>query len=571
MPAKTRRRPKTRVILISLAGFLLVSMIIAAFTARPAWRWVKAQRAEKLCAAAMALMEEGPDQAIVVGEKLRQAWDLAPDNPVVKRTWARVMAMDGRELATARMLYEQLNESGHATVEDQIDRATVYARMGDFAQANQIYGALTPDIQQSRAGLELEARLRLAEGDTTGANRAYMEALRTSAADDPLSMINLATLQAGDPFAEVNQRAREEMFEIAVGQDQTALTALERLAGMANLRRDESRRVIELLTQHPLADQRHHFLRRTLELRLNPETRSSILEDELTAHADLPLSRSHQFLAWLLREGESELLLRLLDLDSAKHDQRLMGFYMQALVDQKQWRRLDAVLNDPNPLPIADTMRALLQALVLHEMGGSESEINERVRFVFRRGMDERDFRTVFAAASFSEQSGLHFLASEGFELLASRPDLREAALSGLYRVAASRNDTAGMIEISERILAAAPYNEQFREIRCYLKLLTGYQMELAMAEAEDLLGGNQRSNLRQFLYAFANYRFGNSIKAREILSRIDLVRLSPGHRAVAAWLLNSMGETADAYHLVQRVDELLLLDEEAELAARVR
>ena len=566
-----RRHSRTRLILISLAVFVLVSLIVAAFTARPVWRWVKAQRAEKLCAQAVVLMEQGPDQNVIVGEKLRRAWDLAPENPVVKRTWAQVMAEGGQELTTARMLYEQLNESGHATAADQIDRATVYARMGDFAQANQIYDALPEDIQRSRSGLELQARLRLAEGDVTSANQAYMEALRTSAADDPLSMVNLAMMQAADPFAEVNQRARQDLFSVAVNSDRVGLTALERLAPMTNLRRDETRRVIELLEAHPLADERHHFLRRSLELRLDPGQKSAILEDELTARAGLPLSRSHEFLGWLLREGESELLLRILDLDSARHDSRLTGYYMQALVDQKRWRLLNTVLNDPDPLPVADTMRAMLQALVLHEMGGSESEIAERIRFAFRQGWDDRDYRTVFGAASFSEQSGFHQLANEGYEMLANRPELREMALSGLFRVAADRSDIDDMIEITERILANAPHNENYREIRCYLKLLTGYQMELAMTDAEQLVSINERSNLRQFLVAFANYRFGNTSRTRDILTTIDLIRLAPGHRAVAAWLLNAVGEEADAYHLVQRVDELLLLDQEAELAARVR
>jgi hypothetical protein len=567
----TRRRPRTRLILIGLGAFVLVSLIIAAFTARPAWRWVKAQRAEKLCEQALILLEQGEDQQVAAGEKLRKAWDLAPENPVVKRVWAQIMAEGGQELSTARMLYEQLNESGHATAEDQIARATIYARMGDFAQSNQIYDALPPDIQRSREGLELQARLRLAEGDVTSANEAYMESLRTSAADDPLSMVNLAVMQAADPFSEVSQTAREDLFMIAVNPDKAGITALERLAAMRNLQRDETRRVIELLDVHPMAGKRHHFLRRSLELRLDPGRKPAILEDELTAHADLPLSSSQEFLGWLLREGESDLLLRLLDIDSARHSQTLTGFYMQALVDQKRWRRLDTVLNDPNALPVTDTMRSLLQALVLHEMGGGQSEIAERVRHVFQRGWDDRDYRTVFGAASFSEQNGYHQLANEGYELLASRPELREAALSGLYRVAADRNDVNEMIEITERILVNTPHNEGYREIRCYLKLLTGYQMELAMADAQQLISTNERSNLRQFLVAFAHYRFGNTSLTRDILTRIDLVRLTPGHRAIAAWLLSSIGEEAEAYHLVQRVDDSLLLDEEAELAARVR
>lgn len=572
MPKKPRRyRSKTRTILISLAVLMVVGMIVGAFTARPAWRWIKAQRAERLCEAAVALMETGQQGAVAAGDKLRRAWELAPENPVVKRTWARVMMEGGGQLSTARMLFEQLNDSGHATAEDQIDRATVYLRMGDTDQANQIFSALPQEVRRSRAALELEARLLLAEGDAASATEAYMEALRTSADEDPLSLVNLAMMQTGNPFSEVKERARGDLFRIATREDETGLAALERIAAMTNLSREESRRLIDLLEQHPLAGERHRFLRLSLELRLDPAGRNAILEDELTAHADLPLSQSHDFLTWLLREGEADLLLRLLPLESARTDSRLTGLFLQALVNEKRWRRLDAVLHDPSQLPIRDSMRSLLQALCLDELGGSQADIAERVRNAYRLAWDERDYGTVYRTASFAEQARHHDLAAEGYELLASRTELREAALDGLFRVASNRGDISEMINVTDRILANTPYKENYREIRSYLQLLTGYQMELAMSDIVLMVEANERSNLRQFLLAFAHHRFGNTAEAKSILVRTDVARLQPGHRAVAAWILSVAGEESEAFHLARRVDQLLLLDAEAELWARVR
>ena len=570
MPAKSRRyRSKTRTILISLAALMLVGLIVGAFTARPAWRWVKAQRAERLCESAMALMEQGQQGSMEASEKLRRAWDLAPDNPVVKRTWARVMMEGSSQLTTARMLFEQLNDSGHATAEDQIGRATVYLRMGDTDQANQIFNALPQEVRGSRAALELEARLKLADGDAASATEAYMQALRTS--DDPLSLVNLAMMETGNPFSEVKERAREDLFRIAVREDETGLAALERIAAMTNISREELHRVVDLLERHPLAQERHRFLRLSLQLRLDPAARTQILEDQLTAHADLPLSQSHDFLTWLLREGEADLLLRLLPLESARTDARLTGLFLQALVNEKRWRRLDAVLHDSGHLPIRESMRSLLQALCLDELGGSQADIAERVRNAFRLAWDERDYGTVYRTASFCEQARHHDLATEGFELLANRPELREAALDGLFRVATNRGDVGAMIDITHRILANTPYKENYREIRSYLQLLTGYQMELAMADIVQMVETNERSNLRQFLLAFAHHRFGNTTEARSILVRTDVARLQPGHRAVAAWILSVAGEESEAFHLARRVDELLLLNEEAELWTRVQ
>lgn len=554
----------------TVAGLLLMALAIAALSARPVWRSIKAQRAERLSHEAAALLESRRPDAGRVSDNLQRAWDLAPDNPVVKRTWAEMLIRQNSRLSAARQLLQQLIDSGDASPDDLVNLAVLHLRTGEVAEAEQIHRSLPPSAADSPRAHELDAHISLARGNIPQAFDSWRKFALSATDDSPLAPANLVVLDMVMPSGDVAGPARDDLLEIAAGEDRLALIILERLAGADSLEPDETQRLIDLLEQHPLARERHRFLGLSLQLRLEPATRHRVLARELAAHDGIPLQRSHELMGWLLREGEAELVLRLLPFEEARHHPRLTQVFLQALREEERWRRLETVLNDPGPLAVPESERALLQAESMAGLDASPADIAERLRHVYRLATDERDDRLIFRAASLSEDAGLPALAREGFDLLATRPDLRMVALPGLFRAAATEGRTGEMLRIAKLILADLPRLEQFRETVAYLRLLTGYQMELALVDIEDLGASERRSDSRLFLLAFAHHRFGDTAAAVAKLTPVDLARLPPGQRAVAAWILAEGGDPAGAMRLVDRLDSAALLPEEADLLARV-
>ena len=543
--------------------------VVLAFGGRSLVNAGKSLYAEHLAGKARAALEK--EDYMVASRELSQANRFHRENPAVLRVTRDFLQKTGSEPRGLLVTLKAMREAGISDADDLLLLGQTHMQLGEAAEAREILEQLTPEQRESKAGLELLAGIRRAEGHVREAEDILRRALMADP-DDPDSKLRLAALDYTNTFPEIHRRARATMWELAEKQDDTALKAIRFLAEDKDLSAPEVERLVEVVGAHPDAGVADRFKVLSAMIRIQPQRRDAILDEEMKAHEGKGVEDMLPFLSWLATEKQHTRLLKMVPPNMATNSPELFPLVAQALGEEGRWADLKRLLTGGGRIPVSrGRVEVWLAEAASHLTPKDTAQVRSHLTSAVKFAMQAEDPATLVAASMVADRLGMYDLAIQCYQSLGGLSQKLKANMAErTYELAQRSRDTALLVKVSQELLEERPSSGVYRDRLNYLRLLLGEEIELTERRLED-----EDANLRwegadaripiPLLRALAAYRLRDvELVKREIQTLgSEVGDLPPGPRAVAAGLMATCGRDVEAFRLAERIPSEVLLDSE--------
>jgi hypothetical protein len=573
--SRRRIRRKSTIWMLAIGGLVAAlaatTLISTLALGMNPYRWVRDRQASKLADEAMTLIDSQQWQP--AADRLMRGKRLSQHNVDITRGLATFLLKTGQTPRQARYFWNDLITRGVATERDLIGAAETELTLGETELARSLLDRLPASYEDDPDVLKLRANLLARSGREGEAAVLLQRSASARTSEDPASRLEAAILQGTSPFEEIQQGARDELWELGRRDDASGLESLERLfAARAQL----GTRLTELsqrLRTHPLAESQHQLMALSLEIQLFPGRRDELIKKVIEANQGRPLRELLPLLSWLLWEGESHIVLQLVSPQAALEEPSLLPSWISAMGREQRWQEIGQFLDQhQSNLPMRSCQIDLIRTVVMTEDGKPEQEIVDALRATVRSAFNERDFRVALQAAKLAEERGHAQIAIDTFEILGiTQQEFREGALREIYRVHKSRREIPQLIAVLSRLVNHYPDRKEYAAELAYLRLLDGDRLELVDAGIGAIIAQMPDRPMTHLIAGLRHFRFNDAAALGEALDQIDDPRsLEPGPRAVFARLLASAGREREAFSIAEKIPSRLLTEQEMAMLAPV-
>ncbi|MGE4181360.1 MAG: hypothetical protein AB7J34_16170, partial [Limisphaerales bacterium] len=409
-----RRRPNW--LLISL-GILLVLGVAGAFSARPIWRAIKAQRAMGFAREATDLIAQ--EKWIPAFEKTRSALQLAPTHPEIVRLAANLYARAGLEAAFP--YFETLLAKSNATREDKETYVALAMGTGHTDLAGTQLRALLAEPKPSARTFLLAAQFQSGLRNLSNSVHYAREAVRTEPGN-PTNTLALARALLTSRRAPDREDARGILLPIARAPgpfQNSAIAAILTAPDVPRTHREEILAILDARTSRTIVEE---LLRQDVRVSLDPSRRTQIADELIESHGRDSIESTAGVAAWL---NKQQLFSRTLDLilpDVALTNPNLTQLRYDALMGLEDFSgAYDFIAKANNPAnPLQMEILRCTTAIRLKDQASIDRHFRNLLETA---GRDARLLRTV---ADFALRNGRKDIANEAAQELIRSP--RDAA-----------------------------------------------------------------------------------------------------------------------------------------------
>lgn len=560
-----------------LLGVALMVVVLLAWGGRAAVNGAKDWYAGRLARQAMEFIgsgDLGKAQGLLVS-----ATQYSADQEDVIRASAEFLIVTKQDPRTVALLIDKLRQNDRASGKDLLKLGHAKLEMGDRDAASMLYQEIPAAERNDREPLELLASIYRSEGRLMDAERTLREALAKEP-DNPDCLLRLSLLDYSNSFPEIHRRARERLWLIARGQDDTALRAIHFLAEDKDLSRGEAATLMEVLIAHPDHTDEQRLEVVSASIRVSPQLRDEIMDQEIATIADKGPAEMLPVLRWLHGEKQFGRILKVVPVNLAVKSRELFPIVAQALGEEGRWADLKRLLTSGQPLPISRArMNAWLAEAESHLNPENPEAAHQLIVQAIMSAEQSRDYPALIAAAVVAEKTGSWPLAARACRKVADAdPRMQLPMMEKVLEMRTRDRDAPGMLAAARELCQLRPENPAYTSRLNYVRLVSGLEIELAMQAIDDKGGFASTAGTAPgqvptaFLRALEACRFGDLKRmAEELHSLTDVDRLDAGLRAVHAGMLSMTGQVGMAYELAEQIPAVLLLDEEAAFLARAR
>jgi hypothetical protein len=541
----------------------IISAVVTAcgfFLAPSVWDWWNERQARQLCQQAVQQLKKGdsPSAAALIF----QAYQRKPADAEIVRTRAGILEKLPGGTEAAISLYQQLIENKKATATDRASLGKIFVRLARHVEARAVFGEIPPTDHHERPVLELESILLAYEGRVDEA-KVKSRAAILAVPDDPANPFKLAVLDLDSSFREIQERGEKTLWDIAMSDSPQAVDSMLHLCRRPTLTRDRALAILDRTKTFLPADDPRRFEILSGAIKALPLKKESIIQGEVERQhsSECP---SPAFLSWLAENGAFKTVLNMVSLEKAITVPALFPAYISAMEKGGLWAELQKLLRTRETLPISPLQRALVQAHCAAGLNAPAPEIRAYLDEAFNLPTGANTRNALLATANAADALGQVDLAIKALFRLAEHPQSRLATLDRILQIQHRSRDLRAVLSTLKRCLDERPGLSPYLETACYLRLLTGEEIEIAVAESKQLAENKTGSpDTLQLLSALAAYRLGDWQRVALELSDLKPAKLSPGQRAVLCGLLNTIGKKNEAFQLAEKIPATLLFEEE--------
>lgn len=504
-------------------------------------------------------------------EAIRIARRWAPDDAEVERVVADYLFKTNSDPSGLIYTLRRLEETGRATTEDRVHLGQALLSQNSIAAARTVLASLSEAERSTRLPLELEANILRQEGRVDEAEEVLRRSLLL-APEDPAARLRLAALDHQSPFSEMRQRARQSVWELARGKDQTGLSAIGFLAAIPELSSVEADELLKLIEAHPDAPPGARLQVVSALIRLRPHLRSNLVDAEVARFKGRPPGDLAILLKWLNQEGEHERLLKLTPEHLALKSAEILEAKLEALARLNRWPEVQKLLAKPAGLPLSASLISVWMADAYRHLDKDASRARQQLITAFEASGRGKQAQAAMRAAQIAEELGLWDVASRCYAGIAAiYPQAEISMLEKVREMSLRDRDTQALMQAVQRLVELRPTNPAYADSLLYLQLVAGETIELTLKTVNERR--TEGHGIPDGLFkALAAYRMGDLEAVKENLPGIaNPDGLPPGQRAVYAGLLSTSGQVGPAFNFAEKVPAALLLEEELRFLRRAR
>lgn len=532
---------------------------LAFFKGRDLW---KSKRAQTLAEAVEEMAKA--EQWDAAMPALTRAYTETPRDPHVLRMIAKFCDRFPSQSQDAAHFWKSLIETGAATAEDRASFAAAALRIGDMETAEKMLGTLSGAELDVRVARETRAGLL----DRRGQTKEAMEIWRSvweSQPDDPECQLRLAEADAGSPFQEVRDAAKERLLKTARGGGKLAGPALIAIALNSSLTRDECAESIRMIDTAGEMNERQRITLVDLfvERAQSPEFTMKIVASEIARiKAKQPDDGGGACFEWLVRHGQGAVVLDSLPREAAVKSRDLLAPYAGALMQAGRWQELEKLLAEKD-LPFSPVDRKLMAAFQSQGRGEPDENIRLHLRSALTQAAAVKNPSVMQQALNAAASLGKFDIAIEAAEALAAIRQLQLPMLARIYGLRRQMGDVRGMLAAADRILTLRPGLPPYQDHARYLRLISGFDLEAVIHELGKPDAPVPASPLHSLNLALAAWHRGDADGAKARIGDLKPDLLDPGSRAVRAGLLWFLGSRTEAFQAAEHIHESAVFPDE--------
>lgn len=547
---------------------LLIALTFASALAyKPVLKKWRQHEAHKTAARAMDLMKLGKWKEAT--PLLEEAYRTYTADPAIVRACIYYERNGARNPAFTSHFLRQMVLMGLANSEDKAILSQSLLEQGLFHEALKYFESIPAADRNTSEVLEAESEFLRKKGDIQSADALLRKALLMKP-DQPRNQLKLAMLDMSSGNAERQQESLNSLWSLARTDFYVAHEAIEKLAIHPVLTEIQSEDLLNLVSKKDIVSEklRHEVV--SCYMRFHPEMREEVLDQEIARSATALDEKFRYLCVWLVFEKEYDRLLKLLPQDKVVKDAKIFPIYVETLVRQGKWVELSDFLKIKN-LPTIPLDLAQLRARCAYELKEPSAVVREQLIAAQVHAVSPKSPLALHHIAGVAEKMGYPDIAIDCLLGIHSpSTPLSEDVAKRILRLQGDLGDLAGMIATLRQLDFKQRGSIALAETSIYLKLLSGVELETVMDECDRLTAqGIISENSHEFFKAFAAYRNRDAEILKAALDRTDPSSFSPNWRAVYAGLLSSVGESARAYQIAEKIETALIMEQERRLLAK--
>lgn len=468
--------------------------------------------------------------------------------------------------ALLSQVMDRLAAQGALNSEDFVWLCRDHLSKGRTQAARETLELIPAAMRSTLALVEMELAILRQEGrqrEVAEMERGMFERF----ADDPGVALNKAVRDLDGTFPEIQRSAQDRLWEMARRDDAHGLAAIRLLAKRTGHTLQETERLLQLADQHPGTAAADRLEIISLIMRLAPEKREVLLNEETERSSHKP-AEIRPFAAWLAREKEFERMQKLLSKHASLRSEDMFILTAQGLAEQKRWTTLSEMLKKGRQLPVSSARAATWRALASKNLSPDNlEETRQHVQEAIRHGAAEKNTLAILGAARLAEEWAMPDLALEAYLTLAAEQGSRQEdeMLEKSWQAAvASKNE--GVIEdLARRLAEARLQNRRFGLRHDYMRLLRGEKIPMNLEHGETMHADGATAGSSLLVEALKAYRMSDLfLTAYFLRSMKNTDELTVGERAVYAGLLAvACGEVSKAYQIAEKIHPEAVLKRE--------
>ncbi len=559
-PSRSQGRGRPNWLVISL-GILLVLGVAGAFSARPIWRAIKAQRAMGFAREANELVAR--EKWIPAFEKTRSALQLAPTHPEILRLAANLYARAGLEAAFP--YFETLLSKSNATREDKETYIALALGTGHTDLAATQLRALLAEPQPSARAFLLAAQFHGGLRNFSNTVHYAREAVRTEPGNATNTLaLGRALLASRRPVD--REEARGILLPLARAGGAFQNSAIAAVLSVPDVPRDDREEMLAILDAKPSRSLVEELLRQDVRVSLDPSRRIAIADELIESHGRASIESTAGVAAWLNKQQLFRGTLDLLLPDVALAHPNLTQLRYDALMGLEDYRgAYDFIAKATNPAnPIQVEILRCTTAIRLKDQEAIDRHFRNLLEIA------GRDTRLLRAVADFALRNGRKDIANDAAQELIRSPRDAAAAYATLLRIADAQGETWSARDYARKLkeLRGQAADDALKLQIAYYNLLLDENIDEAFATAEAMQRAVPDDFSRRAVLGLAHLRKGQPKEAVELIDHqlVTWAKLPAGIRAAAIAIMGANDREKASATLIRRVPIARLKPEELAL-----
>lgn len=312
--------------------------------------------------------------------------------------------------------------------------------------------------------------------------------------------------------------------------------------------------LIQIIRRHPASDPASLLFADKLQLDLQPDSRSPILQGLVKRLLALPPIERLPSVDWLINVQEPTLAQAALPLPDAIASAKTFEMWIEATILLKQWNTIDKALADPaNPLPAYRTQA--LEATIAG-IKGNPAKSRELWSAVLSKNRDRPDvfLELLISLIRVGEWKVLY----QEMPALLNDQNWAFKAVQTLIPIARQYRDSTLMLEFYQQAMKSRiiANEETVKDRAGYTRLILGETVPLEALESRSRKYPENASF--RLTYALGLLKSGSKVKAlfelKDVEPSIQVDALLPHQKAVYAAILAANGQAEEAQGIIKTI-----------------
>jgi tetratricopeptide (TPR) repeat protein len=278
---------------------------------------------------------------------------------------------------------------------------------------------------------------------------------------------------------------------------------------------------MELIRQHPLANEQGRILAFSIELALHPSERAALLDAAVQNYRKAEPAARCAFGMWLHLHKEYERMLVLIPIEEGFKRQDLLRVCLEALTGLGRFSEIQRIL-ETKDVPLDLAFKELYLARTAEELGSAtEAELHWR-RAHLAAGPSSAQMKEI---ASYAEKFGRLDQAEIALRSLSANASTARIAMEGLMRIAQRRGDLPMLHDTLKKMRERWPQDDSVKNDLAYVSLLMGRAVDESLAVAKQLVARSPKSLPHRTTLALAAIRKNDAAGAISVYHGLQIPR----------------------------------------------